>query len=240
MNHTQQLPERGLLRLGAVSGVLGVIAALVQSFIDPSYPDDPGEAIQQASLSHFLTFSRVLDMTAFLLLLVGVSVITSAFPAARSAAWARLARILFTVSAAAGAIATMIVGSLPDIAQSWAEATPASKPGYVAVYDALGNASGGVFAVSWVALGFFGVVFGVAIWRSGVFSKTLAGVSVASGVALVGAIVVGIAFQVDAAFLLLILGLLLSYVVIVASSVKVWRLAGVSERETVPVPDLVA
>ncbi len=43
----------------------------------------------------------------------------------------------------------MIVGSLPDVVRSWAEANPALKPGYIAVYDALGDVSGGVFAVSW-------------------------------------------------------------------------------------------
>ena len=36
---------------------------------------------------------------------------------------------------ASGAIATMIVGSLPDVARSWAEADPALKPGYIAVYE---------------------------------------------------------------------------------------------------------
>jgi hypothetical protein len=236
MNNLQQLPDRGLLRFGAVSAALGVVAALVQSAIDPSYPDDPGEAIQQASLSHFLTFSRVLDMTAFLLLLVGVSVITTVIPQARGGAWARLARTLFTVSAAAGAMATMVVGSFPDIARSWADATPALKPGYVAVYDSLDHVSGGVFAVSWAALGVFGVVYAVAIWRSGLFSKTLAWISVASGIALVGAIVVGVGFQVGAAFLLLVLGLLLSYVVIVASALKVWRLADVPEVVRLPGP----
>jgi hypothetical protein len=171
----------------------------------------------------------VLDMTAFLLLLVGVSVITTVIPAARGGAWAKLARTLFTVSAAAGAMATMVVGSFPDIARSWADASPALKPGYVAVYDSLDHVSGGVFSVSWAALGVFGVVYAVAIWRSNIFSRTLACISVASGVALLGAIVVGVGFQIGAAFLLLILGLLLSYVVIAASGLKVWRMAGANE-----------
>jgi hypothetical protein len=236
MNHHPQLPDRGLLRLGAASAVLGVVAALVQSFIDPSYSDDPGKAIEQASLSHVLTLSRVLDMAAFLLLLVGVSVITTVIPSARGGAWGRLARTFYTVSAAAGAMATMVVGSFPDIARSWADATPAQKPGYVAVYDSLDHVSGGIFAVSWATLGVFGVVYAVAIWRSGLFSRTLAGISVASGVALGGAIVVGVGFQIGAAFLLLILGLLRSYVVIVASGLKVWRMAGVPEVAPLPGP----
>ena len=149
MNHHEPPPDPRLLRWGAVSGILGVVTALVQAAINPSYADDPATAIQQASLSHFLTLSRLLDMTAFLLILVGVTVITSAFWSGRGAAWARVARTLYTVSAAAGAIATMIVGSLPDLADSWAKASPAMKPGYVAVYDALENATGAVFSVSW-------------------------------------------------------------------------------------------
>ena len=43
---------------------------------------------------------------------------------------------------------------------------------------------------------------------------------------MVGAIVFGVGFQVPIAFVLLVLGLLLSYVVIVASAVRVWRIAG--------------
>jgi hypothetical protein len=237
MNH--HTSDRGLLRFGAATGVLGVVAALVQTSINPTYSDDPARAIQQASLSHALTFSRVLDMTAFLLMLVGVTVMTTAFPAGRAAAWSRVSRTLYTVSAAAGAIATMVVGSFPDIAEAWASASPAAKPGYVAAYDALDNASGGIFSVSWAALGAFGVVFSFALWRSELFSNTLAVISAASGVALVGAIVVGIGLQVSAAFLLLILGLLLSYVVIVGSGVTVWRAAGRREQAALVHADLV-
>ena len=109
-------PHTAFLRVGAVSGIVGVVAALVQSAINPSYSDDPASAIEQASLSHALTLSRVLDMTAFLLLLIGISVVTTVFRVGRGAEWARLARTLFAVSAAAGAIATMVVGSFPDIA----------------------------------------------------------------------------------------------------------------------------
>ncbi len=157
---TQQETRSGrvLLRTGAATAALGVVAALVQTGINPSYPDDPSEAIRQASQSHFLTSSRVLDMSAFLLLLVGVVVITRVFSAGRGGPWTAVARALFAVSAAAGAIATMIVGSLPDVAHAWEKATPALKPGYIAAYDALGHVSGGVFAVSWTSLGLFGIV----------------------------------------------------------------------------------
>jgi hypothetical protein len=225
---TQQETQSGrmLLRTGAASALVGVVAALVQTSIDPSYPDDPSEAIKQASQSHFLTSSRVLDMSAFLLLLVGVVVITRVFSTSRGGPWAPVARALFTVSAAAGAMATMIVGSLPDVAQAWAEATPALKPGYIAAYDALGDVSGGVFAVSWTTLGLFGIVYAVALWQSDLFSRGLGWVSGASGVALISAVVLGIAFQVSVAFVLLLLGLLLSYVVIGASALRVWRVAG--------------
>jgi hypothetical protein len=232
MNQSEIVRDRALLRTGAASAVLGVVMALVQSGINPMYPDDPTEAIEQLSKSHFLTFSRVLDMTAFLLMLVGVTIITRAFSAGRGATWARISRTLFTVSATAGAIATMVVGSFPDIAQGWVGAAPALKPGYVAVYDALNDVSGGIFAVSWASLGSYGLVYAVAVSRSELFSRKLAWISAASGLSLIGAIVVGIGFQVPVAFVLLLLGLLLSYVVIVVSAIKLWRLPGAIEQAT--------
>jgi fatty acid desaturase len=119
----------------------------------------------------------------------------------------------------------MIVGSLPDVARSWAEANPALKPGYIAVYDALGDVSGSVFAVSWASLGVFGIVFSIALSRDDDFPRALTWISAASGVALAGAVAAGVGFQVSTAFALLLLGLLLSYVVLVASSVRVWVLA---------------
>ena len=43
---TQQETRSGrvLLRTGAATAALGVVAALVQTGINPSYPDDPSEA----------------------------------------------------------------------------------------------------------------------------------------------------------------------------------------------------
>lgn len=92
----------------------------------------------------------------------------------------------------------MIVGSLPDVARSWAEANPALKPGYIAVYDALGDVSGG---------------------------------------ALAGAVAAGVGFQMSTAFALLLLGLLLLYVVLVASSVRIWVLAARSDSKTLVVAE---
>ena len=83
---------------------------------------------------------------------------------------------------------------------------PAIQPGYIAAYDALDQVSGGIFSVSWAALGFFGILFAAALWRSDEFSNLLAGISAASGVAMVGAVVIGVVAQVPGAFLLLILG----------------------------------
>jgi hypothetical protein len=234
MSNQFPAPDTRFLRVGAISGILGVVAALVQTATNPSYPDDPARAIEQASLSHALTLSRVLDLTAFLLLLIGISVVTTVFRVGRGAEWARLARTLFVVSAAAGAIATMVAGSFPDIAASWADAPAAVQPGYVAAYDALDHVTGGIFGVSWAALGFFGVVFGVALWRSDEFSHRLAGLSMASGVALLGAVVVGVGFQVQFAFVLLILGLVLSYAVVVMATVRVLRLAKARDHQVAP------
>ena len=56
------------------------------------------------------------------------------------------------------------------------------------------------------------------------FSNLPAAISATSGVALVGAVGIGVGLQVSTAFVLLILGLLLSYVIVVWSSIRIWRL----------------
>ncbi len=216
--------DRRLLRVGAGTAVVGVTFALVQTAIDPSMPDDPAQAIRKASETNTLAFSRLLDAAAFLLLLVAVAVATRALSAGRGAAWARLGLVFFAVSAGAGAIATMIVGALADVGDAWATAPAVRRPGYVAAYDALDNVSGGVFAVSWAALGVFALLYAVAIAKSRIFPRPLAWVSATSGLANITAVIVGVGLQRDGAFLFLLLGLLLSYVVILSLSVKLWRL----------------
>ena len=225
MNEQESSCDRTLLRTGAIAAVAGVVTALVQTAIDPSMPDDPAQAIRKASESHMLALSRVLDMAAFLLLLGGVAVATRALSTGRSAPWARIGLVFFAVSAGAGAIATMIVGALPDVADAWASAPAARQPGYVAVYDALDNLSGGIFGVSWAALGVFGLLYAVAIAKSPIFPRPLVWISGASGFASITAVVVGVGLQGGGAFLFLLLGLLLSYVVILSLGVKLWRLA---------------
>jgi hypothetical protein len=225
MNQQETSIDRTLLRTGAIAAVAGVVAALASTAIDPPRPDDPAQAIQQASESNVLALSRVLDMAAFLLLLLAVAIVTRALSAgAGGAAWARLGLAFFTVSACAGAIATMIVGSFADTGDDWANAPAGQKAGYVAAYDALENVSGGIFGVSWAALGGFGLLFAVAISRSRMFPRPLAWISAASGLAGIIAIVVGIGLQGEAAFFFLLLGLLLSYVVILSLGAKLWRL----------------
>jgi Domain of unknown function (DUF4386) len=233
MNRQGTRCDRTLLRTGAIAAVAGVVAALVSTATDPSMPDDPAQAIRKASESNVLTVSRLLDMTAFLLLLVTVAVVTRALSAGRGAAWARIGLAFFTVSAGAGAVATMIVGSFAEIGDDWARAPAGQKAGYVAAYDALDNVSGGIFAVSWAALGVFGLLFAVAISRSEMFPRPLPWISAISGLASIIAVVVGVGLQGGSAFFFLLLGLFLSYVVVLSLGVKLWRLASIP-RATVP------
>jgi hypothetical protein len=236
MNRQETRCDRTLLRTGAIAAVAGVVAALVSTAIDPSMPDDPAQAIRKASESNVLTVSRLLDMTAFLLLLVTVAVVTRALSAGRGAAWARIGLAFFTVSAGAGATATMIVGSLADIGDDWASAPAGQKAGYVAAYDAIDKVSGGIFGVSWAALGVFGLLLAVAISRTEMFPRPLAWISAASGLASIIAIVVGVGLQGGGAFLFLLLGLLLSYVVILSLGVRLWRLTYLEPKTTLTEP----
>jgi hypothetical protein len=215
--------NRALRRVGSAAAIAGVIAALVQTAIDPGIPDDPREAIRQAAGGRLLATSRLLDMAAFLLLLTAVAVVTGTFSQERAKGWARAGLTLFAVSAGAGAIATMTVGALPDVAKAWADGPPGLKPGYVAAFDALNNVSGGIFAVSWAALAIFGLLYAAAMRAEGTFARWLPWVSMASAVSALTALAGGTGFQVDIAFAFLVLGLLLSYLVIVTLGLRLWR-----------------
>lgn len=215
--------NRALHRVGSVAAIGGVVAALVQTAIDPGVPDDPQQAIRQVADSHLLASSRLLDLAAFLLLLVAVVVVTDTFSERKARGWARAGLVLFAVSAGAGAIATMIVGALTDVADAWADAPSGLKAGYVATFDALRNVSGGIFAVAWAALAAFGLLYAGAMLLEGTFPRLLAWVSVGSAVSTVTALGLGFGLRLDIAFVLLVLGLLLSYVVLVAFGVRLWR-----------------
>jgi hypothetical protein len=210
-------------RVGSVAAIGGVVAALVQTVIDPGIPDNPQEAIRQAADSRLLASSRLLDMAAFLLLLVAVAVVTDTFSQKIAKGWARAGLALFTVSAGAGAIATMIVGALTDVGSAWADAPAGLKAGYVATFDAVSSVSGGIFAVAWAALAAFGLAYAGAMLVEGSFPRWLPWMSAGSAVSIVTALALGFGLQLDIAFVVLVLGLLLSYLVIVTFGVRLWR-----------------
>ena len=210
-------------RAGSVAAIGGVAAALVQTAIDPGIPGDPRQAIRTAAGSRLLASSRLLDMAAFLLLLTGVAVVTGTFSQERARGWARAGLTLFAVSAGAGAVATMVVGALPDVATAWADGPPGLKAGYVAAFDALSKLSGGIFAVSWAALAAFGLLYAAAMRAEQTYPRWLPWVSAASALSTLTALGLGTGFQLDIAFAFLVLGLLLSYLVIVTLGVRLWR-----------------
>ena len=68
------------------------------------------------------------------------------------------------------------------------------------------------------------------------FPRLLAWISAASGVASITAIVVGVGLQGGGAFLFLLLGVLLSYVVILSLGVRLWRLTYLEPKTTLSEP----
>jgi hypothetical protein len=225
MDKGETARDRAFHRVGSAAAIGGVIAALVQTAIDPGIPGDPQLAIRTAAHSRLLASSRLLDMAAFLLMLVAVAVVADMFAETRARCWARVGLALYAVSACAGAIATMVIGALPDVAHDWADAPAGLKAGYVATFDALNEVSGGIFAVSWAALAVFALLYAKAMLQEGTFPRWLPWTSLGSAVATIAALVLGAGFQLDIAFALLVLGLLLSYLVIVTLGVRLWRSA---------------
>jgi len=109
------------------------------------------------------------------------------------------------------------------VGSAWADAPAGLKAGYVATFDAVSSVSGGIFAVAWAALAAFGLAYAGAMLVEGSFPRWLPWMSAGSAVSIVTALALGFGLQLDIAFVVLVLGLLLSYLVIVTFGVRLWR-----------------
>ena len=119
----------------------------------------------------------------------------------------------------------MVAGALADVADAWADAPASLRAGYVATFDVLDDTSGAVFVVAWAALALFGLLYSVAIHAEARFPRWLTPLCAASAATIIAGLAIGFAFQADAAFVLLLLGLLLQHVVILVIGLDLWRLA---------------
>jgi hypothetical protein len=216
----QLAPARSrLARTAQVTAVCGVAVEIAQTVFDPALPTDASTALSRLATSRAVGFSRVVDLFGLLLLLIAVAVTTEALRGLPGSSMARVALVMFTVSTAAAAIATMVVAALPDVARSWASAPPSEQPAYRSGYHILIHVSGAVFAVAWASLGAYDLLVAAAVKDNGRFPRALPWISAAAGLAVLAAVPLGVSGS-NVAFVLLLTGLLLFYVALITTTLR--------------------
>jgi len=187
------MPERTLLRIGAVSAILGAILLVVANILHPRTSDiDDTEAMLQLIADSSIWVTDHLGLAiAFLLVLGGLVAVYRSITAEPGAA---LARLGFAGALLSSGIAMVVIGidgfGLKEVAEAWAEAPAEEKATAFRVAEALEQISFGIFSL--FIFVFFGVTFllyGLAVALSDVYPKGLGWAAVVLGI---GAAVLGL------------------------------------------------
>ncbi len=186
------MPERDLMRIGAVAMMLGAVMAGVGNALHPRIADvaNPDAVMRMIADSHAWVGIHVGILAAVLLVTGGLIALQRSITAQPAAAWARLGAAAALVSAAVVVVFSGIDGLVrKQTALAGLAATVEEKAAAVRVFDLLERVNFGFFSV-WVVV-FFGVTFilyGLAVRRSELYPGWLGWVALLGGVgsALIG------------------------------------------------------
>lgn len=225
------MPERTLLRMGAVSAIVGAVLAIVGNVIAPrTTPGDLEAALQSAAESAISMGSHLVLMIAGLFVLGGMVALYRSITEGTGAA---LARLGFTAALVGGAV--LIVGmvihgvAFTGVAEAWANAPAAEKAIALQAGLAVWHID---FAVHnlwiFVFLGVSPLLYGLAIAVSDVYPKWLGWVAVVLGTvaALLGLVQASQGTLVPANVVLFAVVSLLITVWLLVMGVFMWRRAG--------------
>ncbi len=194
------MQERTLLRIGAVSLIVGIVLFSLALFVGivlihggPGDSDDTRANLQAIADSPLWMGVNLVGLAALLLFVGGLQALSRSITKEPGAA---LARLGFTAALLGGAflsIPLVLEGShtMKALAEAWAAAADKEVPFAVAeAVQLVGWAGGGIFDWGWVV--FFGVapiLYGLAIALTDLYPRWLGWVAVVGGV---GAVPVGI------------------------------------------------
>ena len=231
------MDDRRLLRLAAVAALIGAVAQLVASVLEPDLTEDPGEAVRVVANNGFWIGDRLLHLLG-LFLAVGVfTVVGHTFAEGPGRQWARAGQPFLVLMGALGAGGIVSAAVLKDIADTWVETAPAAREPYLVSFDATSTATEDLLWVALLALGLYLTALAVAILSGGVYARWIGWVSAVGAVLLLGGELLELVFE--AAFVGVLAGYVLFIVVLIAVGVSMWRHAAspAGQRRASPAAD---
>lgn len=180
-----------LMRIGAVSAVLGAVLAGVGNLLHPITPrnDQEGVARVIADSQHW-TLVHVVIIVGVMLMLAGLLGIRHSMIGRGSTdALTRLGMYAATIGTTIGLILVILDGvAAKQLADQWAAAPESAATialGLVSANETINFALGGLFNLSFAALPF--ILFGLAVARSTIYPRWLGWVGFGAGVGSVAA-----------------------------------------------------
>jgi len=216
------VPDRLLLRCGAVAAVAGALAQLVATLLEPNVSSDPHRAVRTVAQSGVWQWSRAIDLIGALLTVGGLAVAGRTITRPPGRTWASTGEPFLILMGAIGIGAVLTGADMKNMADAWSSAAPTMKSSYVAAYDSASNLKDDLFFGAFLALSLYAASLATAILRSDSPFPRWNGWTLLASAALILTSNFSL-LVVDAAFVGLLLGFLLFLLVVVAIGTSMWR-----------------
>jgi len=179
--------ERGLIRVGALSGIIGAIVFMIANIVHPRSPNIQitVKQIETVAQSHIWVTDHLLLLLGGLLLLPALIAVQRSITTGPGAVWAYLGYVSAVVSTSLWVVLMALDGRTSKVVHAaWAAAPEGEKAMALRVAEAMEEIDVGLFSVYIIV--FFGVTFvlyGLAVARSDRFPTWLGWAAVVLGIA---------------------------------------------------------
>jgi hypothetical protein len=213
-----------ILRVGALAAIFSVIGQVTSVVLSPDWsgPPDVGAASVVRAADIWMAWSLI-KLVGILLTVPALTIMLRTLDGTEGGEWSRVCLPLAIVAVALGSVETLIGGSLVNVADAAAGASPAARAGYLAAFDATRNASDFVDFGAVMALGMAFLLLATAILVSRVYARAIGwSCAAAAGLVIVG--LLGGLVGADTG-LLVYAGTILIAIALVALAASMWRRA---------------
>jgi hypothetical protein len=215
-----------LLRIGAVAGVLGASAQLLAGVLETDWGGPPAEAVARVAGNSYFSGDRLLDLVGVILTFFMLAVVAWTLRPSDTHGWAAVSEPLLALWGAIGAAAILVGAEMKDAADAWQQNSAGARTAYLATFDVTARVTEALFFGAFVTIGLYLGCLAGAILSSSVYAPPTAwAMLVISALLIFGNL---LSLLVEAAFLLVLLGLVGFAGLLVALAVALWRQAPVS------------